>query len=152
MVNNTGNLTSITACWRARQRGVTLLELMIVLVIVGILASVAFPAYRDYVDRAKRAEGKTLLSEIQARQERYYFDNNSYTTDATGLGYKDAKPLSSEGNYSLESIAVGDTGKIATSYRLTINPKVSNKTCNRLMLDSKGVRDSETHNPVCWSK
>jgi len=43
------------------QRGVTLMELLTVIVILGILASIAFPSYRTYLIRAQRAEAKTAL-------------------------------------------------------------------------------------------
>jgi type IV pilus assembly protein PilE len=121
-------------------------------VIVGILASVAVPAYRSYVDRAKRSEGKAFLAEIQARQERYFFDNNLYTSSPTDLGYKTDKPASDQGNYTLSKIEAGDSGKINTTYRITITPKIKDITCDDLIIDNKGVTDSATHNPVCWAK
>ena len=152
MVNRTWNSTRVARAHGTRQRGFTLTELMITVVIVGILASVAVPAYRSYVDRAKRSEGKAFLSEMQARQERYFFDNNTYTTSPTDLGYKTATPASDQGNYTLSSIVAGDSGKIATTYRITIAPKVKDITCDNLIIDNKGVTDSSTHNPVCWAK
>lgn len=138
---------------RRAQRGVTLLELMIVLVIVGILATVAFPSYKAYVDRAKRAEAKALMMEAAARLERYFFDNNQYTTDATDLGYSAANPLSEEGNYNL-SLAAGATGSINTSYALTAAPVAphNDATCGSLTLDSRGAQGSSTGASLCWDK
>lgn len=136
-----------------RQGGITLLELMIVLVIVGILATVAFPSYKAYVDRAKRAEAKALLMEAAARMERYFFDNNQYTTTATNLGYGSASPQSAEGNYSL-SIAAGGTGSINTSYALTAAPVAphNDPDCGNLTLDSRGAQGSGTGASICWDK
>jgi len=137
------------------QLGITLIELMIVLVIVGILAGVAFPAYKAYVDRAKRSEGKALLMEVAARQERYYFDNNTYAANATFLGYATTTPGSAEGHYRLVNpMAAGDSGSIQTSYRLAITPVAphNDEDCGNLMLDSKGAETSTTGNAVCWSK
>ena len=152
MVNNAW--ISAAAAHR-RQRGFTLVEVMIVVVIMGILTSVAFPAYKAYVDRAKRTEGKALLSEIAARQERYYFDNNTYANDATLLGYSTKTPQSSEAHYALvDPIAAGDSGNLSTSYKLTIQPVAphNDATCDKLLLDSKGVGTSSTGNPICWAK
>ena len=132
------------------------MELMIVVAIVGILASVAFPAYKAYVDRAKRTEGKSFLMEIAARQERYYFDNNTYATEPKDLGYKTSTPTSGEGHYVLTNpIVAGDTGSPTTSYKLQINtvsPWVDDTCGTFLALDSKGTQTSQKTNAVCWAK
>ena len=154
-VTTVDNVRNRAATCVRRQAGMTLIELMMVVVIVGILASIAFPSWKAYVDRAKRAEAKTLLMDVAARQERYYFDNNAYTTLATDLGYATAQPKSAEGNYELTNpIAVGDTGSINTSYLLTVEPVAphNDEECGALSLDSKGKQDSETDNTICWSK
>ena len=158
-MRNLRNNSSPHASRRFRQHGVTLMKLMIVVVIVGILASVAFPSYKAYVDRAKRAEGKTLLMEAAARQERFYFDNNQYTTTATNLGYSPAtdsctqstNPCSDEQNYDL-TMAVGATGNINTSYLLTITPLAphNDPDCGTLTLDSRSTQGSGTGNSICW--
>lgn len=139
-----------------RQRGFTLMEVMIVVVIIGILSGVAFPAYKAYVDRAKRSEGKAFLMEIAARQERYYFDNNSYAIDARNLGYSSKTPQSDEKHYVLtDPIAAGSSSSITTSYKLQINTVSPWKddTCGSyLTLDSKGTQGSDTGNAICWSK
>ena len=160
MRNLRNNSTSHVTC-RFRQRGMTLMELMIVVVIVGILAAIAFPSYKAYVDRAKRTEGKTLLMEVAARQERYYFDENQYTTTADELGYdvnngactQSTNPCSDEENYSL-TIAVGATGNINTSYLLTITPLAphTDSDCGTLTLDSRSTQGSGTGNAICWDK
>jgi type IV pilus assembly protein PilE len=147
-----------TALYRrqaGREQGFTLMEVMIVVVIVGILASVAFPAYKAYVDRAKRTEGKAFLMELAARQERYFMDNNSYADDATELGYGSEEPESDEGHYTLDSIDEGDTGSIATSYKLVLATKAPfyDDVCGaQLTLDSKGEQGSSTGDAVCWAK
>jgi len=142
--------------YRLRQHGFTLMELMIVVVIIGILSGVAFPAYKAYVDRAKRSEGKAFLMEIAARQERYYFDNNSYATDARNLGYGSTTPSSDESHYTLVNpIDEGDSGDITTSYKLqidTVSPWVDDTCGGYLTLDSKGAQGSETGDAICWSK
>ena len=71
-----------------RMQGVTLLELMIVVVIIGILAAISYPSYRNFTDRAKRNEAKAILLEIAQNQERFYLQNNTYGT-MTQLGYVD---------------------------------------------------------------
>jgi type IV pilus assembly protein PilE len=75
------------AAARSRQRGVTLIELMIVVVVLGTLASIAIPAYRGYTMRAHRTEAKSALLQLAANQERFYLQNNTYTNDLTALGF-----------------------------------------------------------------
>lgn len=65
-----------------QQNGFTLVELMIVVVIVAILASVAFPAYQDYVVRGKLAEATSYLADARVKMEQYFQDNRTY--DAGG--------------------------------------------------------------------
>lgn len=66
------------------QKGFTLIELMVVVVIIGILASVALPAYQDYVTRGKIAEASSALSSERVRMEQYFQDNRRYSTVAGG--------------------------------------------------------------------
>jgi type IV pilus assembly protein PilE len=61
-----------------RSRGFTLIELMIVVAIVAILASIAYPAYTDSVLKGKRAQARTALLELMQQQERYMTQNNTY--------------------------------------------------------------------------
>lgn len=58
--------------------GFTLIELMIVVVVVGLLAAIAYPGYQQYVKRGRRADAKAALTEMAQFMERYYSENNSY--------------------------------------------------------------------------
>jgi len=65
---------------KRNQTGVTLLELMTVVVIIGVLTSIAIPSYRRYTLRAQRSDATAALLRIAAAQEKFYLQNNTYTT------------------------------------------------------------------------
>lgn len=79
------------------QKGFSLVELMIVVAIVGILASVAIPAYSDYVLRGKFAEAYSSLGSTRVRLEQFYQDNRNYGSTAAACGV--AMPASPDVKY-----------------------------------------------------
>lgn len=60
------------------QRGITLIELMVAVAIVGILGSIALPAYRDYVTRGRIPQATNNLATLRVQLEQYYQDNRTY--------------------------------------------------------------------------
>lgn len=60
------------------QKGFTLIELMIVVAVIGILASIAVPSYTDYVKRGKAAEATSTLADLRVKMEQYFQDNHTY--------------------------------------------------------------------------
>lgn len=68
---------------RSGRAGFTLIELMITVAIIGILAAVALPSYRDYVLRGQIVDATNALSALRANMERQFQDNRQYTTQGT---------------------------------------------------------------------
>ena len=66
--------------------GFSLFELLAVLIIVGILVTIAYPGYRDYITRAHRSDGQTALFDLARRMEHYFSKHNTYQRATIGTG------------------------------------------------------------------
>jgi type IV pilus assembly protein PilE len=133
-----------------RMRGITLLELMIVVVIVSILAAVAYPNYRNFAARAKRNEAKAALLKIATNQERFYLQNNTYTLDMTQLGFPVADNYVTDSeSYNVRVTAANASNFTATAtYRHDDGEKLK---CNLFQLDGRGNRISDPYTD-CWTR
>lgn len=107
----------VTMKSRRATQGFTLLELMIAVAIVGILASIALPSYRDYVIRARLVDATTALSAVRARMELYYQDNRTYAPIGTSPSVTNPPCMTSQtaGNFTV----VCGTTPTATGYTVT---------------------------------
>ncbi|MBI1976422.1 MAG: prepilin-type N-terminal cleavage/methylation domain-containing protein [Candidatus Omnitrophica bacterium] len=102
---------------KRKQEGFTLLELMIVIVILGILASIAIPAYTKTVERAKQGEALHWLGMVRESEVRYYQMQGAYTGAFADLDI-DAPPTSTSGpNYFIYAAATSASGFTVTATR-----------------------------------
>lgn len=69
-----------------KRGGFTLVELMAVVAIIGVLAAVALPSYRDVLRRSNRSAAEQLMLQIQTRQEQYFLDARSYAANIAAGG------------------------------------------------------------------
>ena len=92
-----------------KQKGFTLIELMIVVAIIGILASVAIPAYQDYTAKAQVSEAFSLASSAKSAVSLYYAENGSFPTSNADAGIAAATTIN--GTY-VTSVTVGAAGAI----------------------------------------
>lgn len=135
---------------KRKQSGVTLMELMIVVVILGILAAVAYPSYREFSTRAKRNEARAALLRIATDQERWYLNNNSYTDDVTDLGFA-ANPFVTEtGSYRVR-IMPGANANQYTAEAVFLLGGNEAGICGRFTIDSAGNKGSSAQTD-CWTR
>ena len=101
-------------------KGFTLIELMIVVMVVGILAMIAIPAYQGQVTKARRGDAQAVLLSLSNAMERYYTQNNTFVGAALGGGgiFPNQSPLDGATKYYNLSIAASS----ATSYTLQAAP------------------------------
>lgn len=143
--------------------GFTLMELMIAVVVVGILAAIAIPAYQSQIQKTRRADAQGALSGFANAMERRFTDQNTYTGAANGGGdtgspasavFPSEAPLDGGDKYYDLTISAAATG----SYTLRATPKGAQAGNGILELDSSGARRWDRDNDAdlaeasdqCW--
>jgi type IV pilus assembly protein PilA len=96
-----------------KQQGFTLIELMIVVAIIGILAAIAIPAYKDYTIRAQVSEGLILASGAKAAVSEFYMDSGVFPVTNAEAGISAAAEII--GRYATD-VTVTDPGLITVTY------------------------------------
>lgn len=147
-----------------REQGMTLLELVIVVAVAGILASIAVPSYRNYVLRANRTEGRGALLALAAAQEKFYLQCNTYATtlDPNAATDCDTSQLrlstsSERGHYDITMTSADASGWTAEAAPASTSPQLDDVRCQRYGLTSTGLRSARTsvdtpNDSECWGK
>jgi len=102
---------------RKARKGFTLVELAVVIVIIGVLASFGVPKFMQSVERSKAAEAFNFLSAVQSAEERYQAKEGTYTADWTQLDIswkQDSSNTPALQYFSLGTISAGTNGTLNT--------------------------------------
>ena len=99
-----------------KQKGFTLVELAVVVVIIGVLAAFAVPRFLASVERSKAAEAFNFLAAVQASQERFHARQSTYADDMDDLDIK----LTAPKYFSVGSFGAGGTGDLEDSWTLSL--------------------------------
>ena len=125
-------------------KGMSLVELMVTLAVVGILSSIAYPNYTKYTRKARRSEAKTTLLKAQSSFEKNYADHGTYVNAPPSLN------IASTGYYSYSTSAVTQSTYTITAQAMSgqIEDKANDGTsCQTLSLTHTGDMT-----PVqCWN-
>jgi len=128
------------------QAGVTLIELMITVVIVGILAAIAYPSYQTYVARANRAEAQGILMENAQFLERNYTTANRYDQDSGGTAT--TLPFTTSPKTGTAKYNIAAAYASSQTFTLTATPtgSMTGDSCGNLTLDNTGAKGPAG----CW--
>lgn len=125
---------------RASLRGFTLVELMIVVVVVGILASIAYPTFTQQIIKANRSAAQSFMLNVASRQERYLLDARGYTDTLGAGGLNLSVPPEVADAYTIDLVA--DNAATPPVYTIVAVPVPGTRQVpdGMLSLDSFGTR------------
>ena len=154
--------------------GFTLVELMITVTVIAILAAIAVPQYREFVQHTRRSDATSSLQDVMAKQALFYGNfGGTYTSDVTKLGYDATNPSldqmasedKDEGRHSLYLLKLlpCDASGLRECVKIIATPnplrsQANDSECSSFTLTSRGtqratkqpVGGTPISNPDCW--
>ena len=139
-----------------KQRGVTLVELLTVIMVIGILSAIAIPSYSSYMRKTRRADAKVALTSTAQQLERCYTRYYSYLQTANGGQCPLVLPYNTaNATYTIDAdaAAVPTAGVVAGSFALKATP-IGNQAldthCGTFTLNQINSRSVSTGATDCW--
>jgi type IV pilus assembly protein PilE len=140
---------------RAAEAGITLVELLVAMAIVGILAAIAIPSYQSVTQKSRRHDAEEALMGLRQAMERHYARNGSYAGVANAgvpIIYATRTPTEGSGHYyDLRITGMGPGQEL--SYELVATPvdTQASDPCGILKLNQAGQRGSARDDGQCWN-
>lgn len=129
-------------------KGMTLMELLIVIAIIAILASIVMPNYLSYMEQARRADAVTGLENLRIQQEKWRRNNTSYASAVTNVGGSSTL----EGHYTLSVTGASATGYTGLAVPVAGGAQASD-TCGTFAINQDGPDTSGSYaNNRCWRR
>ena len=120
--------------------GFTLIELMITVTVVGILAAIAIPSYRQYIIRGNRSAGESMMMDLANREQQFLLANRSYADTATLAANGYTLPSNVSQNYTWNVTAGVDVSSSAPIFTITFTPISGQSSDVTLTLDNQGTK------------
>ena len=133
-----------------KNRGMTLIELMVVVAIVAILASVALPTWNTQVQKSRRADARNTLILVRVEQEKYRADNGSYASSMSALGLGIYNSTSRD-YYNVSIVSSSATAFVASAAP-NANGGQSGDSCGTFAINQSGLDGSGEYASIsdCW--
>jgi len=147
-------------------KGFTLIELMIAVAIIGILTAVALPSYREYMNRSRRSDAISALTQVTQAQERWRANRSAYASSFSDLGLNFPSNRTPAGHYTLSIAGIGtapnvafDSGYTVTATPVSGTPQANDSKCATISIQVRGGQlyylasdSSGSSNTQCWPK